>query len=115
MFTVFAPVRIEFCRAKLKYNTEHANETFEWIHVARNVSTSTAKAITLVPKNGTAASLPKRGIIVPNGRRSHRHKKKRKNKHLRSKRIKKNRAARSQYVFHDSFPIIKRESDIYNG
>lgn len=111
MFTVFAPIRTEFCRAKLKYDTEHANETFEWVHVLRNDSTTTAKAITVVPQNETA-SLPKRGIIVPNTRRSHKHKKR---KHHRTKKIRREHPLRTRHVFHDSYPSFKRMPQPYIG
>lgn len=108
MFTVFAPIRVEFCRAKLKYDTEHANETFDWIHIFRNVSTSTSttKSIALYPKNETA-SLPKRGNIISNTRRK-RHRQMRRN-HL------KKRKDTTKYGFHDTFPAYKKMSSVYDG
>ncbi|XP_026331434.1 uncharacterized protein LOC113238806 isoform X1 [Hyposmocoma kahamanoa] len=62
----FTPIRIEFCRAKLKYDTEHANDTFEWVHVLRNDNTSAFTTIALYLVNETA-------FKEPNTRRHHHH------------------------------------------
>lgn len=107
MFIVFAPIRIEFCRGKLKYDTEHANETFEWEHVLR---TTTAKPISIESKNETT-SLPKRGIIVPNTRRKKTHKRKTR----KSKKIEAKQSTRTSDLFHDSYPFYKKLAQPFDG
>lgn len=97
-------MNIEFCNAKLKYDTEHANETFEWEHVIKTDRISTTKPIGIHAKNKIGLP-PKRGVIVSRRNRKKRHKL----KPYDLLRMKKER------LFHSSYPLYKGAAAAYNG